>query len=62
MNNVKVYLEINMVIKEKNREAAKVYYDYRKPFLNSIKGAFTKDLLVRTKMSKYYMDSIQLKC
>ncbi len=45
---VKAYLEITMTIDEKNRdEAAKVYSDYRRPFLDTIKGALTKELLVR---------------
>ncbi|WP_347980329.1 hypothetical protein [Limosilactobacillus allomucosae] len=45
---VKAYLEITMEIPEKNREAAaKVYNDYRKPFLNTIPGAETKQLLIR---------------
>jgi len=46
--NVTAYLEITMKIDEANRPAAaKVYTDYRKPFLNEIKGALTKDLLIR---------------
>lgn len=46
---VKAYLEITMKIDEKNRPAAaKVYTDYRGPFLEQIKGALTKDLLVRS--------------
>lgn len=46
--NVKAYLEITMTIPNENREAAaKVYTDYRKPFLDTIDGALTKDLLVR---------------
>ena len=37
-----------MKISEANRPAAaKVYNDYRQPFLDTIKGALTKDLLVR---------------
>lgn len=45
---VKTYLEITMKINEVNRaQAAKVYYDYRDPFLKEIKGALTKDLLIR---------------
>lgn len=45
---VKAYLEITMKIDEKNRPAAaKVYNDYRGPFLKEIKGALTKDLLIR---------------
>ncbi len=46
--SVKAYLEITMKISEKNRlAAAKVYTDYREPFLNTIEGALTKNLLVR---------------
>ncbi len=46
--NIKAYLEITMVIKEENRaKAAKVYTDYRGPFLQTIEGALSKDLLVR---------------
>lgn len=42
------YLEITMKISEGNRPAAaKVYTDYRGPFLAQIEGALTKDLLVR---------------
>lgn len=45
---VKAYLEITMKIDEANRPAAaKVYNDYREPFLKQIKGALTKDLLIR---------------
>ncbi|CVK21697.1 hypothetical protein [Sporomusa sphaeroides] len=46
--SVKAYLEITMVIESAKRPAAaKVYTDYRQPFLNQIKGAQTKELLVR---------------
>ncbi|AFL98943.1 MULTISPECIES: hypothetical protein [Desulfitobacterium] len=46
--SVKAYLEITMVINETNRPAAgKVYADYRQPFLRQVKGALTKDLLIR---------------
>ena len=46
--NVTAYLEITMKISEENRPAAaKVYTDYRQPFLDTIKGAVTKDLLIR---------------
>lgn len=46
--SVKAYLEITMVISNANRSvAAKVYTDYRQPFLSQIKGAQTKELLVR---------------
>lgn len=45
---VKAYLEITMRIDNANRPAAaKVYTDYRDPFLNTIEGALTKDLLIR---------------
>ena len=46
--NVKAYLEITMKISNTNRpSAAKVYSDYRQPFLDNIKGALTKNLLIR---------------
>lgn len=45
---VNAYLEITMKIDAGNRPAAaKVYTDYRQPFLDTIKGALTKDLLIR---------------
>ena len=45
---VNAYLQITMKIDESNRPAAaKVYTDYRGPFLSEIKGALTKDLLIR---------------
>ena len=45
---VKAYLEITMQIDNTNRPAAaKVYTDYRAPFLDTIEGALTKDLLIR---------------
>ena len=45
---VKAYLQIIMKIKSENRAAAaKVYSDFRKPFLEQIVGAMTKELLVR---------------
>lgn len=45
---VKAYLEITMQIREENRPAAaKVYFDYRQPFLDTIPGALTKELLLR---------------
>lgn len=48
MTKVKAYLEITMKISNSNREsAAKVYSDYRAPFLKTIEGALTKDLLIR---------------
>lgn len=48
MEEVKAYLQITMKIKESDRaNAAKVYFDYRQPFLDTIEGAKTKTLLVR---------------
>ncbi|MBP2652310.1 MAG: hypothetical protein H6Q74_3135 [Firmicutes bacterium] len=45
---VNAYLEITMKIEEgKRAAAAKVYTDYRGPFLETIEGALTKDLLIR---------------
>lgn len=45
---VNAYLEITMKIAEANRPAAvKVYTDYRAPFLETITGALTKELLAR---------------
>ena len=45
---VNAYLEITMKIDAANRPAAaKVYTDYRAPFLKEIPGALTKDLLIR---------------
>lgn len=44
----KVFLEITMIINSVNRSAAaKVYNDYREPFLKEIKGAISKELLIR---------------
>lgn len=44
----KAFLEITMVIAESKRAAAaKVYTDFRDPFLSQIKGAVSKDLLIR---------------
>lgn len=43
---VKAYLEIKMKIDAENRPAAKVYIDYHQPFLDTIEGALTKDLLI----------------
>ena len=44
----KAYLEVTMTINPENRPAAaKVYSDYRLPFLNTIPGALTKELLIR---------------
>ena len=48
MMKVNAYLEITMKIDAANRPAAaKVYTDYREPFLKEIPGALTKDLLIR---------------
>lgn len=45
----KAFLEITMVINNENRPvAAKIYNEYRGPFLSEIKGALSKELLVRT--------------
>ena len=45
---VKAFLEITMKINEENRAAAaKVYTTFKQPFLSQIKGAVTKDLLIR---------------
>ena len=44
---VKAYLEITMVVNPENRPAAaKVYNDYRQPFLDNIEGALKKELLI----------------
>ena len=46
--NINAYLEVTMTINPENRPAAaKVYTEYRQPFLDSIEGALTKELLVR---------------
>lgn len=45
---VKAYLEITMKIINSNRPAAAgVYTKWREPFLRTIKGALTKQLLIR---------------
>lgn len=42
------YLEITLIIEAENRSAAaQVYTRYKDPFLTQIKGARTKDLLIR---------------
>ncbi|GAW67792.1 hypothetical protein GPEL0_01r3820 [Geoanaerobacter pelophilus] len=42
------YLEITLKISNNNRpSAAKVYTDYKEPFLKQIKGAQSKELLIR---------------
>ena len=56
---VKAYLEVTMQIPAENRKAAaKVYSDYRKPFLETIPGAESKALLVM-KTFRYYTALIQ---
>lgn len=46
--NVKAYLEITMKIEPSNRPAAaKIYFDYREPFLHTTQGALSKELLAR---------------
>ena len=45
---VKAYLQVIMTIDPKNRPAAaKVYNDYRQPFLDTVEGALTKECLIR---------------
>lgn len=45
---VKSYLEVTMKISQKNRPAAaKVHHDHRRPFLDEIPDALTKEGLVR---------------
>ena len=42
------YLQITLKITSENRpSAAKVYHDYREPFLQGIPGARSKELLLR---------------
>lgn len=42
------YLEITLKVSDKNRPAAaKVYQDYKEPFLQRIQGAQSKELLIR---------------
>ena len=49
MSQVKAYLQITLDIPNENRPAAaKVYNDYRRPFLDTIEGAVSKNLLIRT--------------
>ena len=43
------FLEITLDVKAENRSnAGGVYVKYKKPFLEQIKGATSKDLLIRT--------------
>ena len=49
MSQVKAYLQITLDIPDENRPtAAKVYNDCHKPFLDTIEGAASKNLLIRT--------------
>lgn len=44
----KAYLEITMYVNNSNRPAAAgVFNRYKQPFLSEIKGAISKDLLIR---------------
>ncbi|GJH39998.1 hypothetical protein RCZ04_05480 [Capnocytophaga sp. HP1101] len=46
--NAKAFLQITMYVNNANRPAAAgVYNKYKAPFLKDIKGALSKDLLVR---------------
>ncbi len=45
----KAYLEITLDVKSENREnAGGVYVKYKEPFLKQVKGATSKELLLRT--------------
>lgn len=45
---VKAYLQVIMTIDaDKRAAAAKVYTDYRQPFLDEVEGALTKECLIR---------------
>ncbi len=47
--NLIAYLEITLKVSESDRgSAAGVYQKYRQPFLKEIKGAVSKELLIRT--------------
>ena len=72
--STKAYLEITMVIEERNRPAAaNIFNEYRQPFLDQIKGATSKKLLIRdgdvqvlhgfdsTESAKDYLDSALFK-
>ncbi len=44
----KAYLEITMYVSNANRPAAAgVFNKYKQPFLDTVKGAISKDLLIR---------------
>ena len=46
--NTKAYLEITLQITPENRSsAAQVYFEYKEPFLKNIRGAVSKELLIR---------------
>ncbi len=46
---MQTYLEVTLEVANKNRDAAVgVYKEYKEPFLNTIPGAQSKALLVRT--------------
>jgi len=48
MIETNAFLEITLKVEESNRaSAAQVYSKYKNPFLNSIKGAVSKQLLLR---------------
>lgn len=48
--NVKAFLAITMKVPAQNRAtAANVYTKYRQPFLDTIPGALSKQLLIRNK-------------
>lgn len=49
MSQVKAYLQITLDIPDESHPAVtKVYNDYHKPFLDTIEGAVSKNLLIRT--------------
>jgi hypothetical protein len=48
MEKAKAYLEITLDVTTENRNSAGlVYKKYRQPFLDSVKGALSKQLLIR---------------
>ncbi len=48
-NETKAYLQITLKVNETDRgSAGAVYVKYKQPFLNDIKGATSKELLMRT--------------
>lgn len=51
MTAAKSYLEETMKISQKNRPAAaKIYHEYRRPFLDEIPGALTRSSLYARRM------------